>query len=99
MRPMVIDSLEIYSQGLQAHGVPEAQIKEAMAKIQPIVDKQRQLMRQVNEAKSYKSANLALKQTFKMADQIDSILTEVIDDVKHEHMKYNHSKQKRNEQQ
>lgn len=92
---MIVDSLEIYSQELQAHGVPEAQIKEAMAKIQPIVDKQRQLMRQVNEAKSYKSANLALKQTFKMADQIDSIMTEVLDDVKHEHMMFNHSKKQR----
>lgn len=89
---MIIDSLEIYSQELQAHGVPEAQIKETMAKIQVIVNKQRQLMRQVNHAKSYKSANLALKQTFKMADQIEAIMTDALDDVKYEHMRFNHAK-------
>lgn len=91
---MIIDSIEIYRKELHAHGVPEAQIREAMAKIQPIVDKQRLLMQKVNKAKSYKSANLALKQTFKMGDQIESIMTEVLDDNKHEHMKYNQAKNK-----
>lgn len=86
MRMINTDNLK---QRLLKRGVSEEKIKSAMVKFGDLNKEAAKLHKKVIGAGDYRTANLALKKIHKLIKQANSIIAELLEDAKHEHMSNN----------